>query len=76
MIEVIIFFFQIPQSNEGKSWFWYVDRSVTQELLEQLTDEFLRIFDKCPSRLKRKIMSISANQNPTLLSGYPFVSIL
>lgn len=63
---------EIPQSNEGKSWFWYVDRTVTQELLEQLTDEFLRIFDKCPSRLKRKIMSISANQNPTLLSGYPF----
>ncbi|XP_054279998.1 cyclin-T-like [Macrosteles quadrilineatus] len=53
---------EIPLSNESKSWFWYVDRSVTQELLEQLTDEFLRIFDKCPSRLKRKI---SANQNMT-----------
>uniref|UniRef100_A0A1B6CKX9 Cyclin-like domain-containing protein n=1 Tax=Clastoptera arizonana TaxID=38151 RepID=A0A1B6CKX9_9HEMI len=63
---------EIPQSNEGKSWFWYVDRTVTQELLVQLTDEFLRIFDKCSSRLKRKIKSISANHNITLLSGYPF----
>ncbi|KAG7209684.1 hypothetical protein KM043_011329 [Ampulex compressa] len=57
---------EIPQSNEGKHWFWYVDRSVTSELLQQLTAEFLHIFDKCPSRLKRKIMSISANQSPSM----------
>ncbi|XP_046747132.1 cyclin-T isoform X2 [Diprion similis] len=57
---------EIPQSNEGKHWFWYVDRSVTSELLQQLTAEFLHIFDKCPSRLKKKIMSISANQSPNM----------
>ncbi|XP_024937964.1 cyclin-T isoform X2 [Cephus cinctus] len=57
---------EIPQSNEGKHWFWYVDRSVTSELLQQLTAEFLHIFDKCPSRLKRKIMSISATQSPSI----------
>uniref|UniRef100_A0ABM1IST4 Cyclin-T-like isoform X4 n=1 Tax=Polistes dominula TaxID=743375 RepID=A0ABM1IST4_POLDO len=57
---------EIPQSNEGRQWFWYVDKSVTKELLAQLTAEFLHIFDKCPSRLKKKIMSISANQSPNL----------
>ncbi|CAK9802041.1 CycT [Anthophora plagiata] len=57
---------EIPQSTEGKHWFWYVDKSVTSELLQELTAEFLHIFDKCPSRLKRKIMSISANQSPSI----------
>ncbi|KAE8740741.1 hypothetical protein FOCC_FOCC013761 [Frankliniella occidentalis] len=59
---------EIPQSNEGRYWFYYVDRTVTQELLEQLTDEFLVIFEKCPSRLKKKIKS--ANQNA---SSYQFL---
>ncbi|EZA61716.1 uncharacterized protein LOC105282637 isoform X2 [Ooceraea biroi] len=57
---------EIPQSTEGRQWFWYVDRTVTSEQLAQLTSEFLHIFDKCPSRLKRKIMSISANQSPII----------
>ncbi|KAJ9579650.1 hypothetical protein L9F63_004729, partial [Diploptera punctata] len=57
---------EIPQSNEGKDWFWYVDKTVSLDQLEQLTAEFLVIFDKCPTKLKRKIMSISATQNPTL----------
>ncbi|XP_021916696.1 cyclin-T isoform X3 [Zootermopsis nevadensis] len=57
---------EIPQSNEGKDWFWYVDKTVSLEQLELLTAEFLVIFDKCPTKLKRKIMSISATQNPTL----------
>ncbi|KOB79367.1 Uncharacterized protein OBRU01_00512 [Operophtera brumata] len=47
----------IPQSNEGRHWFTYVDRSVTMDLLERLTSEFLLIFEKCPSRLKRKMMN-------------------
>lgn len=70
---------QIPQSNEGKDWFWYVDKTVSLEQLELLTAEFLVIFDKCPTKLKRKIMSISATQNPTLppaVSGSLFVSNL
>ncbi|XP_043497996.1 cyclin-T-like isoform X2 [Polistes fuscatus] len=57
---------EIPQSNEGRHWFWYVDKTVTSDLLQQLTAEFLHIFDKCPSRLKKKIMSISANQSPSI----------
>ncbi|XP_076322903.1 cyclin-T2-like isoform X2 [Tachypleus tridentatus] len=46
---------EIPKSSEGKEWFWYVDKSVTSELLEELTSEFLAILDKCPSKLKRKM---------------------
>lgn len=62
---------EIPQSNEGKPWFWYVDKSVTQELLEQLTEEFLVIFEKCPSRLKKKIMSLSSSsQHSSILNAF------
>lgn len=72
---------QIPKSFEGNDWYYYVDKTVTAELLEQLTAEFLKIFDKCPSRLKRKISSIS-NINQTIdqihsastSSNSPFVS--
>ncbi|KAL3218535.1 hypothetical protein MRX96_050689 [Rhipicephalus microplus] len=54
---------EIPKSSENKDWFWYVDQSCTAELLEELTSEFLAILDKCPSRLKRKIMSIGAGSS-------------
>ena len=47
----------IPESSEGKKWFSYVDANVSLELLDQLTNEFLAIFEKCPSRLKKKIMA-------------------
>ncbi|XP_028033693.1 cyclin-T isoform X2 [Bombyx mandarina] len=50
----------IPQSYEGRHWFSYVDKTVTMELLEKLTGEFLLIFEKCPSRLKRKMMNVKA----------------
>ncbi|KAK5648943.1 hypothetical protein RI129_003835 [Pyrocoelia pectoralis] len=49
---------EIPLSNEKKEWFSYVDETVTSELLEQLTKEFLFIYDRCSSRLKEKIMAI------------------
>ncbi|XP_037928145.1 cyclin-T isoform X2 [Teleopsis dalmanni] len=51
---------EIPQSTEGKHWFYYVDRSVTMELLKQLTDEFIAIYEKSPARLKSKLNSIKA----------------
>ncbi|KAG7312701.1 hypothetical protein JYU34_001069 [Plutella xylostella] len=68
----------IPQSSEGRHWFSYVDRSVTAELLERLTAEFLHIFDKCPSRLKKKMKTMSNNSGssphsaPGSSSGGPF----
>lgn len=48
---------QIPQSTEGKDWFLYVDKTVSMELLEQLTDEFIQIYDRSPTRLKSKLGS-------------------
>ncbi|KAG8228847.1 hypothetical protein J437_LFUL008343, partial [Ladona fulva] len=60
----------IPQSSEGKEWFYYVDKTVTQELLEELTTEFLEIFNQCPSRLKMKINSVAAaSQNSSIPHG-------
>lgn len=48
---------QIPQSSEGKSWWYYVDPEVSIQMIEQVTTEFLAILERCPSRLKKKIMS-------------------
>ncbi|XP_076022893.1 cyclin-T1 isoform X2 [Genypterus blacodes] len=44
---------EIPVSTDGKHWWQYVDATVTLELLDELTHEFLQILEKTPSRLKR-----------------------
>ncbi|XP_076854451.1 cyclin-T2a isoform X2 [Brachyhypopomus gauderio] len=44
---------EIPVSTDGKHWWEYVDSSVTLQLLDELTHEFLQILEKTPSRLKR-----------------------
>ncbi|CAM4657957.1 unnamed protein product [Leuciscus chuanchicus] len=44
---------EIPVSSDGKHWWEYVDRTVTLQLLDDLTHEFLQILEKTPSRLKR-----------------------
>ena len=36
---------------------WSMDSTTTLNLLEELTNEFLTIFEQCPSRLKKKIMA-------------------
>ena len=36
---------------------WNMDSATTLNLLEELTNEFLTIFEQCPSRLKKKIMA-------------------
>lgn len=60
----------IPLSNEQKEWFSYVDPSVTNELLQQLTDEFLVIYDRCPSRLKGKVMSMCDGGGTPMTHGF------
>ncbi|CAH1163982.1 unnamed protein product [Phaedon cochleariae] len=58
---------EIPLSNEKKEWYSYVDPTVTADLLQQLTEEFLVIFEACPSRLKEKIMAIAdVSHTPTV----------
>ncbi|XP_067687687.1 cyclin-T2-like isoform X1 [Haliotis asinina] len=49
--------YEIAVSHEGKQWYSYVDRTVTPELLQGLTQEFLNILDTCPLKLKRKILT-------------------
>ncbi|XP_077303934.1 cyclin-T2 isoform X1 [Lithobates pipiens] len=44
---------EIPVSTDGKHWWEYVDQTVTLELLDELTHEFLQILEKTPSRLKK-----------------------
>ncbi|XP_006834648.1 PREDICTED: cyclin-T2 isoform X2 [Chrysochloris asiatica] len=55
---------EIPVSTDGKHWWEYVDPTVTLELLDELTHEFLQILEKTPSRLK-KIRNWRANQAAT-----------
>ncbi|KAI1290156.1 Cyclin-T2 [Halotydeus destructor] len=51
----------IPKSREDKEWFYYIDKTVTNEMLEELTSEFLAILDNCPSRLRQKIMGATSS---------------
>lgn len=46
---------QFQMSNEGRPWHSYVDNTVTPELLESLTDDFIAIFEKCPSRMRKML---------------------
>lgn len=62
--------YEIQRVTEGRDWFWYVDKTVTLELLETLTAEFLTILDKCPNRLK-KIMNSSQHTEDRGRGGQP-----
>lgn len=62
---------EIPKSTEGKDWFLYVDPLVTIQKLEELTQQFLDILEKCPSRLKKKVMSGGQQSSETSNSGDP-----
>ncbi|KAI4467091.1 cyclin [Holotrichia oblita] len=66
---------EIPLSNERREWFSYVDSTVTADLLRQLTEEFLTIFERCPSRLKEKIMAIGG-YSPFHQTRYYFSSAI
>ncbi|XP_033210232.1 cyclin-T2-like [Belonocnema kinseyi] len=44
--------YQIPLSTDGRPWYVYIDRGVTEALLNKLSDEFLGIFDRCSPKLK------------------------
>ena len=41
----------------NRPWYSYVDPAASISLLERLTEEFIKIFDNCPSRLRKKIMA-------------------
>lgn len=68
--------YEIPLSTEKKEWYLYVDPTVTAELLQQLTEEFLVIFEACPSRLKDRVMAIPENMPHQLTMSSSLVSFL
>jgi hypothetical protein len=53
---------QIPDSSEGKPWYTYVDETVTLDTLKKLTEEYLQILDRSPSKFKNKMKSITNGQ--------------
>ncbi|XP_008544603.2 cyclin-T2-like [Microplitis demolitor] len=61
---------EIPLSREEKTWYSYIDSSITLKLLEELTQEFLAIFDKSPSRLKHKVMDIMNGHSESKLKQH------
>jgi len=46
---------KLPMSAQKKMWYEHFDSTVTLDLLQTMTKEFMEIFQQCPSRLKRKI---------------------
>jgi hypothetical protein len=56
-----IFSLKIPDSSEGKAWYSYVDESVTLETLKKLTEEYLQILERSPSKFKSKMKAITSN---------------
>uniref|UniRef100_A0A5S6QNI9 CYCLIN domain-containing protein n=1 Tax=Trichuris muris TaxID=70415 RepID=A0A5S6QNI9_TRIMR len=49
---------EIPQSHEGKPWFYYVDKRLTTETLEALADEFATICEKTPERWRLRRLGL------------------
>ena len=52
----------IPLSSENKHWSQYIDHTLTQDKLTNLTLEFLDIIASCPSRLKNRIEEYCKNR--------------
>lgn len=50
---------EIPRSNDGKDWWEYIDPTVNKTMLDEIAQDFLKVMEKCPNRLKRKISSVA-----------------
>jgi cyclin T len=61
----------IPKSSEGKEWYYYVDKNLTFEMLEECMQEFLNIMDKCPSKLKKLMENKSAGTKRPIQDEIP-----
>ncbi|CAH1773527.1 unnamed protein product, partial [Owenia fusiformis] len=48
---------KLGKSADGNEWYHFVDKTVTTEKLDELTQEFLAIIEKCPSKLRKKILT-------------------
>jgi cyclin T len=41
--------------TDSKNWYEFIDNSVTNTMLEELSAYFIKILDSCPTKLKRKL---------------------
>lgn len=53
--------FQFPETFNGKAWYKNIDENISKELLEQLSEEYMEILEKSPSKIKEKIEAIMSN---------------
>ena len=57
---------QIQRQSDGQEWFYYLDKGVTNELLNNLCNKFLQILDQCPTEIKKKLKGAGHNVNGKL----------
>jgi len=46
----------VTENTPNKRWFHLVNESFTERQLGELADEFLAIYEKCPDKIKRKLV--------------------
>ncbi|GBM45316.1 Cyclin-T [Araneus ventricosus] len=63
--------YMIEKCSEGRDWFYYVDKDVTWELLERLTQEFIEILERSPHRFKRKFGKDGSMHVPRPIDNIP-----
>ncbi|CAK8672301.1 unnamed protein product [Clavelina lepadiformis] len=45
--------YEIPLSSDGKAYWAYMDPSISESLLDTIISEFLKILNRCPTRLRK-----------------------
>ncbi|KAF8788735.1 Cyclin-T like protein [Argiope bruennichi] len=63
--------YMIEKCSEGRDWFFYVDKDVTWDLLERLTQEFIEILERSPHRFKRKFGKDGTMHGPKPVDNNP-----
>jgi len=58
----------IPMSSEGMQWYEYVNHDIKEQELEEISKEYLSIYDKCSNKIKKKLGITKSNDeiNPQL----------
>jgi cyclin T len=55
--------YKIPDSEQEKSWFLYIDKNATITLIDKITQEFLYILEKSPNKIRKANQQIFEEQN-------------
>lgn len=68
---------KIPVSTEGMQWYEYVNHDIKEQELEEISKEYLEIFEKCSHKIKRKLgiektkSQEDASINPRIAQPHP-----